>query len=350
MVSRPAKSQEQQLSFFPLLGEEPEGAAGARSGRRRQGTLPTPSPVPATPTLREVQPRYQDFLLSLGRSPHTAATQRIDVGLLATFLQDCPATSVRLDDLRAFVAWLRTERGNDARSLRRKIASVKGFFAFLYREGVTLEDPSRALLYPAASARVPEALEPHEVSAVVQATAQRPMWQALVLTLLDAGLKRDEVLALDAVDLVLAPAEPDAALVVRATRDAQNLRPRRLRLSGRLRDALQAHLGGRSDGLVFPLSVRAINFIVAECGRKAGVRKRGPITPQMLRDTFALTRMRGMIQSEAEAAPPSGGETERTALRGRHNRALLALLGLAEDGDGATRYRILASPLPAGTA
>lgn len=315
----------------------------------------TPAPreaAPVAPTaagrparrLSDFVPRFIEFSAAIDRSPHTLKTTQIDLSLLTRFLDDAPATDVDLESLRRFAAWLRIERKNDPRSLRRKVASVKAFFAYLTQIGVRSDDPAVGLVYPTPEPHLPEFLESHEVDRLILA-AERPLWRAVIITILDAGLKRDEILALHSADVYLDPTDPDRSyLTIRATNQARRIRARVLPLTSRLVAELARQIDTGASDRVFPISVRAVNMIVETTGKRAGIRKRGTISPQMLRDTFAIREVRRRMLEEEREREAGRSEHEVALLRQRHDQEVCDLLGLnpGETNDPIARYRILA--------
>jgi integrase/recombinase XerD len=325
----------------------------------RVGTVSTESVVPpvdasppldpATARLSDTVPRFLTFAAAIDRSDYTLDAFRLDLSLLTRFLGDRVAREITLDDLRGFAAWLRLERKNDPRSLRRKVASIKAFFAFLQQEAIREDNPARQVIYPSPEPHVPEFLEADEVERLL-AAAERPLWRALLLTLLDTGLKRDEVLALHPADVHLEPtASGNGYLIVRATEQARKVRSRLLPLSERLATDLKQRIENESGERLFPVSVRAINFIVETCGERAGLRKRGTISPQMLRDTFAVKEVRRRVAEETRRRSAGASTVELASLRQRHDREVLDLLGLspADSNDPIARYRFPSTPDPA---
>jgi site-specific recombinase XerD len=305
-----------------------------------------PPPLdPAAARLAEAIPRFLTFSAAIDRSDYTLDAFRLDLSLLARFLGNRVVREIALDDLRGYVAWLRLERKNDSRSLRRKVASIKAFFAYLQQEGIRDDDPARQLIYPNLEPRVPEFLESDEAERLL-AAAERPHWRALLLTLLDTGLKRDEVLALHPADVHLELSDATGSyLVIRAADQARKIRARALPLTPRLAAELRGQIDSDPGERLFPLSVRAINFIVETCGERAGIRKRGAISPQMLRDTFAVGEVRRRVAAEGQRRNAGAASAELTSLRQRHDREVIDLLGLSPDGtnDPIARYRVVAS-------
>src|SRR5262249_40111525 len=101
-------------------------------------------------------------------------------------------------------------------------------------------------------------------------------------------------------------------------------------------------LGGEphpNDGAVIGISARGIDFAIETCARRAGVRPDEKITPQMLRDAFACTRIR---QFEAREVALPDDAAARTEARREHDRLLLRELGLSSESGVAERYRAMA--------
>jgi site-specific recombinase XerD len=324
---------------------EPRSAAPARGGPRSPVTPRVP-PSP-TVTLDEVIPDYLAALAALGRSQHTLKSFALDLRLLRGHLGNRAVGSIELGQLRQFIAWVRLSRENSANSLRRKVATLKNFFTYLYEEGYVTANPADALPYPDAYIALPEFLEEDAAARLVAATEDNPFWRALVLLLLDTGLKRDEALALRVADVHLEPAPADGSyLVVRETDAAKRLRSRKLPISARLRDALDAYYAstprGSGESRVFDVSVRGINFVVETCGSRAGIVTSKPrLTPQVLRETFAVTQMRARVREERRCQAEGWNPEALQLLALRHDAELLDLLGLKDDPDTAQKYRQL---------
>lgn len=335
----------------PAQGFGAGTAIAPRVSRQRQAAprhLVTPR-VPPSPhvTLDQAIPDYVTALAAQGRSQHTLKSFELDLRLLRGQLGNRAVGAIELGHLRQFIAWVRLTRDNAPNSLRRKVATLKNFFGYLRDEGYLTTSPADALPYPDAYVALPEFLEEDAAQRLVAAAEGNPFWRALIVLMLDTGLKRDEVLALRVADLHL-EREPDQGsyLVVRETDAAKRLRSRRLPLPPRLRDALEEyfHTVPRSGGesRVFDISVRGINFIVETCGARAGVVTSKPrLTPQVLRETFAVARMRQRVREERRRQAEGLNAEALQFLSLQHDAELLELLGLKDDPDTARKYRQL---------
>ncbi len=162
-------------------------------------------------------------------SPHTVRAYLSDVRQLAAFLGEAadPAArpadvrsarpaDVSSADVRAFLA--DRLRAGSAASVGRKLASLRGFFRFLVREGVRRDDPSVGLPAPRAPRSLPKpiavddchALAEKAAEAEPRASAEDPRAglrqardRALLELLYGGGLRVGEACALDVRDLDL---------------------------------------------------------------------------------------------------------------------------------------------------
>jgi site-specific recombinase XerD len=333
-----------QLSLFAEETPEPEVAgvpepALESPAEEIGGDAPVPAPAPARAPRRlparlsEAVAEYLEYLVAMNRARHTRESFALDLKLLQQYLGDVALTTIGERELRSFVSHVRLERQNTATSVRRKVASVKNFFAYLQRERAIPADPALRLIYPEIFPALPEFLEDAQVVALLAAAADHHAWEALLVLMLETGLKRDEVVALGRTDVVLAPEGfGESYLVVRETERAKRLRSRRLEIGAEASETLRTYLRDTAPrDRFFDFSPRGVNFVVETCGRRARIVTRGPrLTPQNLRETFAMRRMRQLAsQEDLQRAAGLGGE-ELAALMERH-----------EDPESARKYRKL---------
>jgi site-specific recombinase XerD len=289
---------------------------------------------------------YLERLAGLGRSSHTIASTRLDLIQLGRFLGRQPLRSVGLDDLRAFFNWLARQHGNSVSSVRRKTSTVKQFFRQLRDDALIDDDPAAGLVYPSSESKSRAGLTADEVQAVV-AAASAPSWRVLLRCLANAGLKRDEVVALRWEDVELPSAtSTQGRLQVRHRRASQRVRHRTLGLTPALADALAAlqKIETEQDDAVFGISARGIDFIVEACGKRAGVREGRKVTPKILRDAYACARMRQFIAEEDALADRPAARAE---LVREHDRLLIRELGLSASSTAPGRYRAMVDGLQA---
>jgi site-specific recombinase XerD len=298
---------------------------------------------PQATRLKAAIEEYKQYLAALNRSKHTRDSFGLDLKLLLEHLGDVPLHDIAERDLRSFISWVSVQRNNSAISVRRKVASLKNFFAYLHNERAISHDPALRLIYPEIYPALPEFLEDEKAADLLAAAEEHPFWRALTMLMMDTGLKRDEVVALGRVDVSLTDSGEGSYLVVRETEAAKRLRSRRLEISAPVAAVLTEYLAGQPDReRFFDVSARGVNFIVETCGKRAHIATRGSkLTPQILRETYAVRQMRAL--SAAEDALRAAGHTEDSvaAVMDQHDLQLLRLLGLHEEPESAKKYRKL---------
>lgn len=115
--------------------------------------------------------RYVDYLrVERGLSQNTLESYARDLKKLENFaaqLGKLPHGMTRQD----LILWLKaqSQEGVSARSRARCISSVKGFYKFLFRDGLVNEDPSAELSTPEPAKPLPHCLTEEEVTALINA-------------------------------------------------------------------------------------------------------------------------------------------------------------------------------------
>lgn len=327
-----------QLPLFPSL-------APALSPLGQSSVPPAAiEPAPPPTSLSAAAEAYLAWLTTNGRAIHTVRSTRHDLDGLVDFLGDVLLAQITPERLAAHVAWLRSARTNSPASLRRKIATIKVFFRHCTQQGWLPRSPAEALRYPGAVRPALVALTPAEQDAVVAQAQVDPTWHALTLLLLDVGLKRDEALALRVQDLHLDRHGEQSHVTVRRTREAKRLRHRTVPLTPRAHIALLRLLTAPLPGArLFSLSVRGVNFVIETIGVRAGLSSVRKLTPEVLRDTFAVNQVLPRLQAERALAAANATINDLEELQRQHDHEVLQLLGLSRYSDAMARYRALAA-------
>jgi hypothetical protein len=91
------------------------------------------------------------------------------------------------------------------------------------------------------------------------------------------------------------------------------------------------------------ISVRGVNFVVETVGHRAQITRLKKLTPDLLRDTFAVRAVEDRVGREAAAAERGATARELDRLRANHDLQVLQLLGLSRNSDMALRYRAAAA-------
>ena len=333
------------LAATTVAAEAPDEAAPAEEAG---AAWPAPPPRPLRPqatTLKTAIDEYREYLIAANSSKHTRDSFGLDLKLLLEYLGDAQLTQIGERELRSFIAHMRMQRHNAPTSIRRKVATMKNFFSYLHRERAIASDPSLRLIYPEIYPVLPEFLDDAKVAALLEAASEHQSWLALISLLIETGLKRDEVVALGRADVNLSPdPEIGSYLVVRETEQAKRVRSRRLEIGPAVADLLRVYLAGEPERpRFFDFSPRGVNFIVETCGKRARIVTRGPkLTPQVLRETFAVRQMRALMVSEDRLRLAGEPEEALLLIIERHDVQLLRMLGLHEEPESAKKYRKLA--------
>ncbi len=225
-------------------------------------------------------------------SPHTLRAYGAELDRLAARLGHPGGdwTQVDTDRLRRFLA----ERGGEVgrRSLGRTVATVRGFFAFLTREGRIATNPATPLRTPRFTRTLPRFVAAQDLERVL--SAERPIGDlraardaALLEVLYGSGLRASEAVRLDWRDVSLARRQ----LHVRTAKGGKD---RIVPLTTPAREALRAlaDLNPARAGsdpvfrnrLGTRLDVRSVGRIVAQRLGEVGVAQ---VNPHALRHSCA---------------------------------------------------------------
>ena len=163
------------------------------------------SPRPPTALERECERYLRYVTLEKGRSPHTVAAYRADLGRYHEFLYDAgvvEASQISTDTLRGY---LQSLTGAPS-TIARKLSSIKNFHRYLVEEGVTPLDPSASLAGPARPSRLPKALSIEQVQllldAVIGDEPENLRDRALLEFLYATGARISEALQLSVDDVL----------------------------------------------------------------------------------------------------------------------------------------------------
>ncbi|UCC95234.1 MAG: site-specific integrase, partial [Candidatus Omnitrophota bacterium] len=102
-------------------------------------------------------------------SPHTLLNYKIDLKEFGDFLSSREKKDIKDIDyflLRKFLSVL-AQKNLSKRSTSRKISTLKSFFKFLVREGITKNNPAVSLIYPRLEKTLPKFLTEDEVKRIL---------------------------------------------------------------------------------------------------------------------------------------------------------------------------------------
>src|SRR5512134_2987056 len=90
-------------------------------------------------------------------SPHTLRAYRTDLDDFSAFVKKDDPAEIEMIDVRAFVA-RQIKDGGSKTTAGRRLASVRAFFKFLYREGYIKANPAKLVTTPKAPKLLPKFL------------------------------------------------------------------------------------------------------------------------------------------------------------------------------------------------
>ncbi|WP_182113827.1 MULTISPECIES: site-specific tyrosine recombinase XerD [unclassified Actinotalea] len=263
---------------------------------------------------REVGTYLDHLAVERGLAANTLAAYRRDLRRYTAHLAARGRTSVAQvteADVQDFVTSVRT--GSDgssalsAASTARTIAAVHGWHRFCTLEGLTEQDPSRAVRPPAQARRLPKALSTDDVERLLEAAGLGdgpvPLRDRALLELLySTGARISEVVGLDVDDLELDPAAAAARLLGKGRKE------RVVPVGSFAREATESYLvrarpvlaaAGRGTPAVFlntrgaRLSRQSAWAVLRLAAERAGLERAGDVSPHTLRHSFATHLLAG---------------------------------------------------------
>jgi site-specific recombinase XerD len=226
--------------------------------------------------IRSTDNTLMAFLTYMAEEQVSARTARLYLGHLGRFVAwlqehyDAELVDATSDDLREYRGRL-AEQQKPA-SVNAALATLQRFYAWARDTGRVRTDPT-AKLKPIAS----QPLAPRGFTAVERQRLRReaeragPMVDAIVTTLLNTGLRVDELVRLTWADLTLSP-RSGKAIIRKGKGDKARIVP----LNAPVREALHALRRVATDGAVFrgkrgPYTDRGVRNVLAVLGQRANV-------------------------------------------------------------------------------
>ena len=253
----------------------------------------TPQPVP--PPGASWQEPVESFLHHLAHerrlSPHTQTAYRRDLAAAAGHFAAAGKSgwpSLSAVEIQGFAAWCH-RNGLSGRSIQRRLSALRSLLDYLVREGRAQGNPARSVRAPKVARRLPRALDPDEISSLLDGAAPEGYEAVRDLAMLEllysSGLRLAEVQGLSLGDLDL-----KAGLVSVLGKGSKR---RIVPVGGKAREALRRWLalrfGGGGEPAVFVtrsgrrLGARSIQERVRRFARRHGIE----LHPHMLRHSFA---------------------------------------------------------------
>nr|MBU1328253.1 tyrosine recombinase XerC [Candidatus Omnitrophota bacterium] len=137
-------------------------------------------------------------------SDHTVTNYKIDLREFSESLKDKPIEQVTHLDVRLFLARMK-EKNFSKSSVARKMACLRSFFKFLYREGYIKSNPAVSLSTPKIDKKLPLFLSTDDVAKLLESPdpsdAMGLRDKAILETLYSTGIRVSELVGLDMEDI-----------------------------------------------------------------------------------------------------------------------------------------------------
>jgi len=146
-------------------------------------------------TLIDALNLFTDTLKKRDKSINTIVAYKGDINQLAIFLAKKQITNIEAVSIKEIEEFKKdlTENGYTAKSVSRKLNSIKNFFSFLKDEGKISFDPSGEVKHPKYENDIPKILKPIEYRSLRDACRNDIRASAIVELMLQAGLRIKEI-------------------------------------------------------------------------------------------------------------------------------------------------------------
>ena len=267
-----------------------------------------PPPLRADSALEAAVVAFDDFMLRKGFRDNTMKAFRNDLKILVGFMDGTTKLhQINTSDLEDFLDWMQHSRGKScsAKTLARRITTLKVFFGWLHGIGVIGTDPAAPVIQQPARTPLPAILREDEISRL-QRSAQDFLFDRkkpdarpylLVALLLQTGIKKSECANLLVSDFERGdPTAP--AVYIRYADERQAHKNRRLALDPNILPVLRQFLEQyKPEHFLFECTPRNLEYVLDEVGTHAGI-KSTQVGFETLRWTCALRDFRRGLGEE----------------------------------------------------
>lgn len=133
-------------------------------------------------------------------SKHTLINYSVDLKSLSEFLKEEPIEKIDYISLRRYLAHIK-EQNLSKVSIARKIASIRSFFKFLFREGIIKNNPASSLSTPKRDKHLPKFLDEKEIVILLESPDRESEAglrdRAILETLYSTGIRVSELVGLN---------------------------------------------------------------------------------------------------------------------------------------------------------
>ncbi len=248
-------------------------------------------------TMNKLIVRFLKYLeIEKDASENTLRAYRKDLAIFSGHVKERPE-EIELNDIREFIAQ-QIKSGLSKTTVSRRLATVRSFITFLYREGAITKNPARIVSSPKKTEQLPNFLPIDDMISLIEkpeGIGIIPVRDKAILELLySSGLRVSEIAGLNVDDVDM----KEGLVKVRGKGKKERLLP----VGSKALDALKSYM---IEKMLFRkigralflnrrdqrLSPRGIRRIVVKYARMIGID--GPIGPHTVRHTFASHLLQG---------------------------------------------------------
>lgn len=248
-----------------------------------QAAETAPPPLRADSTLSAAITAFDEYMIRKGFSENTIKAFRNDLKILTGFMDGATRLhQISTQHLEDYLNWMQTERGApcSAKTLARRITSLKVLFGWLHGVGVIGTDPAEPIPQQPARPPLPTILRDQDVTRLLRA-AQDYLWDRsqadarpylLVSLLMQTGMKKAECARLLVSDMQVERAQAPE-VVIRYDEEGQAHKNRVLSLHPTIVPVLNQYLEQyKPDTFLFDCTPRNLEYVLDEAGQRAGIR------------------------------------------------------------------------------
>lgn len=240
---------------------------------------------------------FQDYLLNVRRySSNTVSSYSFDICDFTKFIRGLGKIfkDIKVDDVKSWILDL-TERQIGKRSIKRKMSSLKSFYAWMYLQKKVDSDPFEYVHSPKATHALPDFFSEKEIDSLLTANEKRTdrlkdRDQALLTLMFASGLRASEV-----VNLTFNQVDFDNRIMKISGKGNKD---RLVPFTNSAKESMLNYINGLRKDLLKEdtkyiflnskgnrMTVRGLEYILDEIEAKTGLY--GKIHPHMLRHSFA---------------------------------------------------------------
>ena len=242
------------------------------------------------PTLRATSPladaivEYGEQMVRKGFSENTIKAFNNDLKILRTFMDGAAVLrEIQTRHLEDFLEWMQNQRGRpcSAKTLSRRITTLKVFFAWLHKAGAIGTDPAEPIVQQSVRTPLPFILHSAEVNRLLR-VCQDWLWDhdkpdarpyVLVSLLLQTGIKKSEAVKILLEDIERSDSQLPAVFI-RYDEARYAHKNRRLSLHSYFLPPLDQYLEQyRPENFLFECTPRNLEYVLDEAGTRASIRR-----------------------------------------------------------------------------